>query len=82
MSPPRLPPLDAAARTTLDAADMWLDGQTRAHMRSIWLGEERTFHVDQDDASPTLLHGDGHRVALRAEIIGSFRPQDRSFGWS
>lgn len=82
MSIPRIPPLDAVARTALNAADLWLTEQTQSQMRSLWLGEERGFDVDQDEASLTLTHADGYRETLRAEIIGSFRPQDRSFRWA
>ncbi|MBI3677818.1 MAG: hypothetical protein HY243_14510 [Proteobacteria bacterium] len=64
------------------AAAAWLDDATLSAAREFALGEERTFSLDQDTATLTLTQESGVELKLRAQVLASFRPQDRSFRWS
>jgi hypothetical protein len=79
-----LPPKPAAnesehARVT--AALTWLDDAALLGAREFALGEERTFSLNQDAATLTLIHESGVELTLRAQVLASFRPRDRSFRW-
>jgi hypothetical protein len=79
-----LPPKPAAnesecARVT--AALAWLDDATLTGAREFALGEERAFSLDQDAATLTLTQENGVELKLRAQVLASFRPHDRSFRW-
>ena len=71
-----------AERDALADAARTIDAAALRHARELFLGEERSFTFDQDDAALALRHGDGSTFQLSGEIIGSFRPQDRSFRWA
>lgn len=81
--PPQRPAFGVGEQMALAAAQQWLNEATLAHARAFGLGEERTFSVDQDKPSLKLIHADRLEISLEnIQIIGSFRPLDRSFRWS
>ncbi|GEM_PF-2614061 len=77
--PPLAPPGAMARR--LDAASAWLEQQNIALARDHGIGLEENFQVDQESGLLTLIFPDGRERSIRATIIGSFNPRDRSFMW-
>jgi hypothetical protein len=81
--PPPRPPFAEQEDAMLASAREWLDAATRTHARALALGEERTYHVDQDAGRLTLLHADGFKLEFAdVQILASFKPEDGSLRWS
>lgn len=77
---PALAPAGALAQR-LNAASAWLIEQNIGLAREYGIGLEENFSVDQDTGLLTLHFPDGVQLPIRATIIGSFDPRDRSFMW-
>ena len=60
----------------------WLHDATLRDARAFALGEERRYVVDQGQGTLELRHAKGVKLALDVQLLGSFRPQDRSFHWA
>ena len=79
---PRRPEPDAGERAPMRDAARWLDDAALRDARALALGEERSYGFDQDTGALSLRHADGAILVLPGQILGSFRPQDRSFRWA
>lgn len=79
---PKRPAEAPGEKSALDAAGKWLNAANLRDARAFALGEERTFEVNQDVGRLELIHADGGQVVLDIQILGSFRPQDRSLRWA
>ncbi|MDF7776651.1 hypothetical protein P1X14_15445 [Sphingomonas sp. AOB5] len=77
---PRLAPVDAFAPRLREAC-AWLTSQNILLAREHALGLEQDYTFDQDTGELVLRFGEGHALVLRAEVLGSFDPSDRSFMW-
>lgn len=80
----RDPPLQLTpeALPALKAAAAWLHGQNMRAAQGWGVGMETDFGYDQDEAVLTLHGIAGAQPALKAQILGSFDPHDRSFMWA
>ena len=81
-TPPERPEPDADERARLRDAARWLDAVALRDARAFALGEERSYGFDQDTGALSLRHADGAILVLPGQILGSFRPHDRSFRWA
>ena len=79
---PAYPEPSQSERDALADAAKAIDAAALKHARDAFLGEERSYTFDQEKGALTLRHGDRDTYQLSGEVIGSFRPQDRSFRWA
>lgn len=77
---PRLAPTDALAPRLREAC-VWMTEQNIVLARAHKLGLEQDHAFDQDSGRLVLSFGDGAELVLRAQVLGSFDPRDRSFMW-
>ena len=79
---PDMPPPSVDDKRAHASALRWLHDATLRDARAFALGEERRYVVDQDQGTLELRHARGVKLTLSVQLLGSFRPQDRSFRWA